>query len=255
MSENANETIADIVAEMRKVNCFSVPYAPSGHNGVWSADLLEFADRLDAAWKREHSPAPKSSAPTTFVNAAALREVLVSISSIDTRSLNRLLYELVENDIPDGGLINKIIANVNKAKAALAEPPDPIGNNAKMREALVWLQKTGQRTPEGGWMCITLKMTQKDGMPYPIEVPPYAEDVINAALAAPPRNCDVFGSEDEAKSAFIAYYNEAYALKGSNYEIDTCDLKHDVDGILHDYIKWLFASAKSETTGEDDGSK
>lgn len=46
-------------------------------------------------------------------------------------------------------------------------------------------------------MCITLKMTQKDGEPFPIEVPPYAEDVINAALAAPPRNCDVGTAEEQ----------------------------------------------------------
>ena len=83
-----------------------------------------------------------------------------------------------------------------------------------------------------------------------------AYDAMNmaaAALSAPARNCDVFGSEAEAKSAFIAYYNEVYDLKGSD-AIDICDLKHDVDGILHDYIQWLFAPAKSETKGEADGS-
>lgn len=75
------------------------------------------------------------------------------------------------------------------------------GNAAAMHDALVWLRKTGHRSPEGGWMCITLKMTQKDGKPYPIEVPPYAEDVINAALSAPPRNCDV-GTAEEQEERF-----------------------------------------------------
>lgn len=72
-------------------------------------------------------------------------------------------------------------------------------NMVAMREALVWLSKTGHRTPEGGWMCITLKMNQKDGKPYPIEVPPYAEDVITAALAKPPRNCDMGTPEEQEK--------------------------------------------------------
>ena len=77
-------------------------------------------------------------------------------------------------------------------------------NVQKMRDALVWLRKTGYRSPEGGWMCITLKMTQKDGKPYPIEVPPYAEDVINAALSAPPRNCDV-GTAEEQDARFVKW--------------------------------------------------
>ena len=46
------ETIADIVAEMRTIRGFPVPYAPSGHNGVWTADLVEFAARIEAAAQR-----------------------------------------------------------------------------------------------------------------------------------------------------------------------------------------------------------
>lgn len=74
--------------------------------------------------------------------------------------------------------------------------------------------------------------------------------LIHAAIAAPARNCDVFKTESERQAAFIAFYNEVYDLKGSKDAIETCDLKHDVDGILHDYIKWLFDTAKLETKGE-----
>ena len=156
MSDKQNETIADIAAFIRK--CLDLldnelSLKSNGETSM-SAEALPCPvlnakaalDRLDAAWKREQDPAPKSLAPTTFGNAAALRE------------------------------------------------------------ALVWLQKTGGRTPEGGWMCITLKMTQKDGMPYPIEVPPYAEDVINDALSAPPRNCDV-GTAEEQSDRFANFCN------------------------------------------------
>ena len=87
-------------------------------------------------------------------NVQKMREALVSISSIDTRSLNRLLYELVENDIPDGGLINKITANVNKAKAALSDPPrncDMYGGDFKMLHT-AWFDWTGSpsgQNPDG----------------------------------------------------------------------------------------------------------
>lgn len=56
-------------------------------------------------------------------NVKAMRQALESISCINTRSLGYLLRELVENDIWDYGLINKIISSINKAEAALAAPP------------------------------------------------------------------------------------------------------------------------------------
>lgn len=73
-----------------------------------------------------------------------------------------------------------------------------------------------------------------------------------AALAKPPRNCDIFKTESKRRAAFIAYFNEAYDLEGSKYAIDTYDLNHNADGILHDYIEWLFAPAEE---GETNGSK
>lgn len=81
-----------------------------------------------------------------------------------------------------------------------------------------------------------------------------AHKAVDAALAKPPRNCDIFKTESERQSAFIAYYNEAFDLKGTSGEISICDLKHDVDGILHEYIEWLFATA-TEQEGEADGAK
>lgn len=150
-------------------------------------------------------------------NAAAMREALMKIwkevyfYAFDEEKQDfQHLQEAMLEDPPDyKSLRNSFFEIAHLVDAALAEPPDPIGNNAKMREALVWLRKTGHRTPEGGWMCITLKTIQKDGKPYPIEVPPYAEDVINAALSSPPRNCDVGTAEEQIKrwSKFVAHLN------------------------------------------------
>lgn len=55
-------------------------------------------------------------------NAAAMREALEAINRIDTRGLKRLLCELVEADIFDGGQINKTISAVEKARRALSAP-------------------------------------------------------------------------------------------------------------------------------------
>jgi hypothetical protein len=71
-------------------------------------------------------------------------------------------------------------------------------------------------------------------------------EIAKSALAKPPLNCEVFTSESEMKSAFIDYYNEVWSLKGTSDEIDYCDLKHNIDGILHDYIEWLLSPMKSK---------
>lgn len=55
-------------------------------------------------------------------NAKALREALEAINCINTGGLKRLLVELVESDILDGGLINKTISAVEKARRALSAP-------------------------------------------------------------------------------------------------------------------------------------
>ena len=136
----------------------------------------------------------------------------------------REALEFAEDELWAHGLFDAS----KRIASALSAPPEPIGNNAKMRDALIWLQKTGHRTPEGGWMCINLKMTQKDGKPYPIEVPPYAEDVINAALAEPPRNCDRFGGDED--KLFDCYIQER---KASKYK-----------ELFPDYGFWLLKTAK-----------
>lgn len=55
-------------------------------------------------------------------NQTKTREALEAINRIDTRGLKYLLRALVEADIFDGGLINKTIFAVEKARRALSEP-------------------------------------------------------------------------------------------------------------------------------------
>ncbi len=140
MSESESEkreTLADIVAEMRE----------EGHTGDSSclewigAKMHYYADRIEAAWKREMTEAEANALAvgglveaerqrvvvsktetTTVGNAAAMRETLEAINRINTGGLKRLLVELVEADIFDGGLINKTISAVEKARRALSAP-------------------------------------------------------------------------------------------------------------------------------------
>lgn len=80
--------------------------------------------------------------------------------------------------------------------------------------------------------------------------------IINAkvkrALTEPLRNCDLYATKDEASKAFIVWYNTIYDLNGDEWnEVSSCDLKHNVDGILHEYINWLFAEAKEDNNADE----
>ena len=62
-----------------------------------------------------------------------------------------------------------------------------------------------------------LKLIQKDGKPYSIEVPPYAEDVITAALAKPPRNCDVGTAEEQLDRYGVYCQNRCTSCDDRHY--------------------------------------
>ena len=53
MSEQIQETLAVVLAEMRINKGFPVPFAPDWSRAVCTTDLVEYADRIEAAWKRE----------------------------------------------------------------------------------------------------------------------------------------------------------------------------------------------------------
>ena len=119
MSNANQETIADIVDDIRAQNQ-GLPedsYALS----PLVCDLLSLADRIEAAAKRERDSTREKSSQVG--NAAAMLEALYAITLIDTRMLKRLLCELVEADIFDGGQIRNTIHAVEKARQALAATP------------------------------------------------------------------------------------------------------------------------------------
>lgn len=152
MNTKNKETIADIVADIRAQNQ-GLPedgYALS----PLVCDLLMIADRIEAAANRQfrevtkmipHEEVDVSKMETTTQtseksssvgNAAAMRETLYAITRIDTRRLKRLLCELVEADIFDGGQISKTISAVEKARKSISAPPRNCDVLSDTQEAL-----------------------------------------------------------------------------------------------------------------------
>lgn len=91
----------------------------------------------------------------------------------------------------------------------------PVGNAAKMREALEWLFGFGYITSDGGFHMPDAKM---------------ARNKIEEALSAPPRNCDRYTSRVEAFAEWLLY-----------------NLSKKISSLRWvDFVDWLFAEAKGE---------
>jgi hypothetical protein len=163
------ETIDHILSKMREPSCFKgkIPVERV------DADFRDFADRIEAAHKREQEDAI---AATVVVAAESASEV----------------YE----------------PHIQS---------EPVGNAAKMREVLNSARRTLSKwkidTPVSAWHEFDLAM-----------------DGIDAALSAPPRNCDLY-TTDEA----IRKYDWSTRFSPCGEAEWIC------------FIDWLFAEAKGET--------
>lgn len=100
---NTNETIADIIAEMRDWL--------GDANGY---DLRSLADRLEAAWKRECATAEKS---LVVGDAAKLREALEMMNTLFEQGA------ICTSSANSAEEMEQIEELYRKTKAALAEPP------------------------------------------------------------------------------------------------------------------------------------
>ena len=147
----------------------SALHAVCDHHGLWNGRIDTMCNGSDSGdacvsivlseGSGETSPSPSAPTSPAPANSAALREALEALNRIDTRGLKRLLCELVESDIFDGGQINKTISAVDKAKAALDKPLrncDRFGGDYKMLYT-AWFDWTG--SPSGQNPDGTVKLT------------------------------------------------------------------------------------------------
>ena len=152
MSKAKQETISDIVAALRAVAYIQTAESPR--------DVLKFADRIEAAAKRE-------------------REAGAEAAQIC-------------------GEIGEMIG-----REAIREKSSRVGNAAKMREALVKAKKA--ICHHAKYVCQSLSWENSDIQSNCGDILCAHRDLceaktaINAALAAPPRNCDVGTDEDQSR--------------------------------------------------------
>ena len=167
MSNERQETVADIVAEMRKD-------IAEGTVGIWSdfggEIARSYADRIEAAHKREREATTEKS--SAVGNADIVREVAqemlnTSMQAVSAERINGWATRLA-------AACEQTVTNCNQ-----------LGNAAKMREAL----------SDACYAMFNFLKTQNGGY----EEMAKALDKAKAALATHPRNCDVGTADGQAQ--------------------------------------------------------
>lgn len=113
-----------------------------------------------------------------------------------------------------------------KSASEVYEPhiqPAQVGNTAKMRDALEHVEKLAREFAVGNY--------------YVSDFPKMLLDAIRPALAAPPRNCDIYRTKKERDAAYKKY-REYVIMSNANPFIAQDEMMPKEN--------WLFAEAKGE---------
>ena len=204
MSDKRQETVADVVAEMRKD-------IAEGTVGIWSdfggEIARSYADRIEAAWKRESEAGAEAAQICGEIGEMIGREATCSKSSqVGNASTVQDIAQEMLNTSMQAITAERINGWASRLAAACEQPVtdcNQLGNAAKMREALEdarrFVSASAQRTDRD-----ILIMDEKRGA-Y-VLTPKETLIKIDDVLSAPPRNCDRFATLDDARNTFFADY-------------------------------------------------
>lgn len=215
MSNERQETVADIVAEMR-IGDLCAGDTTSARPEYINDFLASYADRIEAAWKREQEATTEKS--LVVGNAATVRGIAQEMlnTSMQDTTAERIngwamrLAEACEQPVTDCNQLN---------------------NAAAMRKAL---EKVRFYLPYF-LQYVRLHDAQSGGY-YEKKL-----EVVNAALSAPPRNCDVGTAEEQAERFKTFCY--IYPLNCAG-----CPLKDS--GITHNECAIFWTQMPYEEGGE-----
>ena len=202
MSNDNQETVADVVADMREL----AADIETGNAVVGQTVWRNYADRIEVAWKRESEATTEKS--SAVGNAGTVREVAqemlnTSMQSITAERINGWAVRLA-------AACEQTVTNCNQ-----------LGNAAAMRKALVQVSR------------IAVEMTRKTITGEPEDrktVDRWALrlcDIACDAVSAPPRNCDV-GTAEEQEARFNKFCFSYYNINNVDGECNTCPLNDNV---------------------------
>lgn len=228
MSDERQETIDDIVKEIR---------GNAEHNHALveaSKYLTEIADRIEAAIKREREAGAEAAQICgeigEIIGSEATREKSSAVGNAAAKHQFREVAKMIPHEEVDVSKMETTTPTSDKSSA--------VGNAAKMREALITLRQRFYNDV----MAYQDRYFKFSGWHWNKKAEEAARwrdvfnellEVVDAALSAPPRNCDVLSDPQEALEAIHE---------------DRCYVNNPIDE-RRLTVEWLFAEAKGETDG------
>ena len=215
MNNARQETVADIVAEMRIGDLCAADTTASRPEYI-NDFLASYADRIEAAWKREREAGAAAAQICGEIGEMVGREATTEKSSAvgNAGTVRGIAQEMLNTSMQEitAEVVYGWASRLADASKQSVTDCNQLGNTAKMREALEAIKDTLDKWRLNG-----------------VEYWQYSElfDIANTALSAPPRNCDRYTDYGKALRAFENDENAKSSYWG-------------MDG-------WLFAEAKGET--------
>ena len=215
MSDARQETVADIVREMRIGDlCAEDTVARSMYINDF---LTSYADRIEAAAKREREAGAEAAQICGEIGEIVGREATTEKSSAvgNAGTVREVAQEMLNTSMQDitAEVVYGWASRLADACKQSVTDCNQLGNTAKMREALEQAKRVLH--------CAIVSDILKG------EDARKAFNAVTATLSAPPRNCDRYTDYGKALRAFENDENAKSSYWG-------------MDG-------WLFAEAKGET--------
>lgn len=216
MSDARQETVADIVREMRIGDlCAEDTVARSMYINDF---LASYADRIEAAWKREREAGAAAAQICGEIGEMVGREATTEKSSAvgNAGTVRGIAQEMLNTSMQEitAEVVYGWASRLADACKQSVTDCNQLGNTAKMREALEQAKRVLH--------CAAIVSDILKG-----EDARKAFNAVTATLSAPPRNCDRYTDYGKALRAFENDENAKSSYWG-------------MDG-------WLFAEAKGET--------
>ena len=174
MSDARQETVADIVREMR-IGDLCAGDTTSARPEYINDFLASYADRIEAAWKREQEATTEKS--LVVGNAATVRGIAQGMLNTSMQDITAEVVYGWASRLADA--CEQTVTDCNQ-----------LGNAAAMREALKEIRAR-----------LVYLYGRIDGTFYPPALKQVYE-IASTALSAPPRNCDRFSNANDALRAF-----------------------------------------------------
>ena len=190
------ETINDIVAEMR-IGDLCAEDTSAARPAYINDILASYADRIEAAWMREREAGAAAAQICGEIGEMIGREATTEKSSRvgNAATVREVAQEMLNTSMQEitAEHINEWATRLAAACEQSVTDCNQLNNTAAMREALNAIKDTLDEWRLNGGMMGYWQYSELFG-------------IADAALSAPPRNCDRFATLDDARNTFFADY-------------------------------------------------